>query len=284
MRYFLPALLLLLSFGCGENPFPPQTLVERLRILGVRAEPPEVDPLATIELSALVADPQGQGRELQFTWAVCLIMLGSEAMDIDCPGPDSYPLEGQGPLSELHIPDLVAWLAEQGFPLDQIEQVPDEQIPAEMPLYVGLSVTAGNEQTRAVKRIQVRLSGEEELNQNPSLTGVSLDEEPVGEEVLQLSASTKYTLAPLADEATRQTYRRANEDQDRLEDFLFTWYSTAGEFSDRRTILDVDTHGNRLDENEWSLPDELGPATLWVVVRDGRFGTDWISRQFEIVP
>lgn len=287
MRMLVSLLVLLMLFACSENPFPPQSLVERLRVLAVRADPPETDPFGTVELTALVADPQGQGRALQFSWAVCLLEFGTEASDIECPGPDSYPLPGEGPRTTLSLPDLLAWLVEKGIDLEQMDELPEDMRPAEIPLYVGFEVTAGGlrpETTRAVKRVTVRIESQEEPNQNPVLEGLLVNGVAVTDDPMQIGSHPKVTLTPVADENTRQTYLRQGEQEERLEDFLFAWYSTAGEFKSRRTILEVDNRGNRLDENEWDLPGQAGPVTLWLVVRDGRYGTDWLELRFEIAP
>jgi hypothetical protein len=280
MRFFIPLTLLLVCTVCAcESPFPPSTLVERLRILGVRAQPPEADPFGEVQLSALVADPQGEGRPLHTRWAVCLVELGPVSADIECPGGESYPIEAEGLTATLSMPDLVAWLAEKGFDLDDLP----ENLPVDdLPLYVGFEVVAGSERTRAIKRISVSMSLNETSNTNPVLVGLEADGQVVSDQVMGLTAGAEVDLVPLSDEGTRQTYRRKGEEQDRVEDFLFSWFSTAGEFGDRRTILDVDSDGNPLDENEWTLPEETGPATLWLVVRDGRFGIDWLEFQFDI--
>jgi len=271
--------------GC-EGPFAPQTLVERLRILGIQAEPPESGPFDEITLNALVADPQGAGRQMECSWGVCLIDLGYAAKDIACPGPDSYMLEGDCSSARLYMPDLVEWLAEQGYgPPDLPEEIPEEYQQEDPPLFVGLEVLAGSERTSGIKRVTINLSGQEP-NINPVLLGVEMDGQPLGEQPVSLPFGSQISLAPIVDESSRQTYRREGEDEDLLEDFLFSWFSTAGEFSERRTILDVDSHGERLDINEWTLDGEYtlpGPVTLWIIVRDGRFGTAWQEFSFEVL-
>jgi hypothetical protein len=273
--------------GC-ESPFAPRTLVERLRILGLKAEPPEVGPFDEVALEVLLADPAGEGRPVECTWAVCLVQLEYVATDIQCPGPDSYPLEGDCRSSVLSMPDLIQWLAEQGFDLDQLpEDLPEGFDVADLPLYVGFEATAGEERTNAIKRIRINLTGEE-LNINPVLLGAELDGIPLRDGVNQVVMGTEVELNPLADEGTRQTYKREDDEEDRLEDFLFNWYSTRGKFKDRRTILDIDSNGEPMEPNQWELTDEEytspGPATVWLVIRDGRYGTDWKEFQFEILP
>jgi len=256
------------------------TLVERLRILAIRAEPPEVDIFGEVELSALIGDPQGGGREPACTWAVCLFELGSVATDIACPGPDSYYLTGNCDSATLRLADLAAWLAEQGYPIDDID--PQNPPMEELPLIVGLQVRAGEEQTRGFKRIGVRLvAKDEDFNSNPRLLGVSIGGTlwVPGDPPVEVAAGQEILVVPEADESTRQLYRREEEDEERLEDFLFSWFTTSGEFLFRRTMLEIDSHGQRLDVNHWKLPPDVlvSENTLWLVVRDGRYGADWIE-------
>jgi hypothetical protein len=295
--FILPAVLVFTAVGCGGQ-FAHITLVERLRILGIRAEPPETDIFGEVELSALIADPRGAGRPLDCTWAVCLFELGGAATDISCPGPGSFYLSGDCDSATVRMNDLVAWLAEQGFQVGRFD--PDNPPMRELPLIVGLQVQAatvpngtapesGAETARGFKRIGVRLAATpEEPNRNPRLRGVSVGgmRWEAGADPLEIVANQKVLVVPEADVGTRQTYMREDDDIERLEDFLFSWFCTSGVFLHRRTILDVDSHGERLDTNTWSLPASvLSPEhTLWLVVRDGRYGTDWLEVPVEILP
>lgn len=266
--------------GCG-SPFPPETLVERLRVLGVRAAPPEAGPATIVELDALVADPAGAGRPVDCTWGVCLMDLGGEAKDIECPGEDSFPLEGGCDGVRLEMPALVAWLAEQG--LDP-EDLPDDMPLEDLPLYVGLDVRAGTARTRAIKRILVTLEPGEDPNTNPVLEGLRADGQPVPPGGMRIATGSRVQLEPLSDPESRQSYVPDDQQSGEpiLEDFLFSWFSTCGAFEDQRTILDVSQDGTPLDRNVWKLPKEAEACTLWVVLRDGRYGIDWISFDFDI--
>jgi hypothetical protein len=255
--------------------------VERLRILGIRAEPPEADPFSEVTLTALTVDPAGEGRPLTCTWAVCLVDLGPAAADIECPGGDNYFFGSDCATATLRMPELVAWLAERGL---DIQDLPDDLPIQDLPLFVGFEIDAGADRTRGIKRITVGLTPAEDPNVNPVLSDLEVDGMAVGDRVLSLPADAEVKVRPVSDETTRQTFRREGEDQDQVEDFLFSWFSTGGEFADRRTILDVDSRGNPLDVNRFRLPAEPGPVSVWVVVRDGRYGIDWKEHRFEVAP
>ena len=282
-RFLLGISLLSLLLSACDSPFPPRNLVERLRPLAVKASPPECGLSDQVELEALVADPQGQGRTLSFNWALCIVELDSAASDIACPGPDSYPLPGQGASSSLSMPELLDWLMEKGYDLDPEQWPEGEEMPEDISLFVGFEVSAGEEMMRGVKRIKLRLDGTSGDNENPRLEGLEMDGVAVEDAVLQIPAGAQVVMAPLVDESSRDTYIPDGESETQVEDFVFSWFCSAGEFEEDKTILDTDSEGRRLDTNVFKAPLEPGPVTVWLVVRDARFGTDWMSWQVEIL-
>lgn len=56
--------------ACGED-FAPYTLVDKLRVLGVRAEPPMLRPGERASLKALVVDPRDRSRKVGVIWIAC---------------------------------------------------------------------------------------------------------------------------------------------------------------------------------------------------------------------
>jgi hypothetical protein len=286
-RETLPALVALCAltalWGC-DSPFPDETLVERLRLLAVQAEPPEVGLDGRVDFRALVADPGGQGRPLEATWAVCLMRLDYAASDIACPGPDAYPLPADGLTASLSVPALVAWALEQGLPFDP-GAPPGGELPETVGLFVGLEVVAGQDRVRGLKRFALRLAGQAAPNRNPRLAGLELDGEPFEEGPAgwpRFAAGSEHHLRPLVRDGSLESYTPAGQTEPRLETLLFSWFSTAGEFRDQRTVLDPvlfqDLAANRL-----TAPDLPGPAELWLVVRDDRWGVDWLRVGFEAV-
>jgi hypothetical protein len=279
MRVLGIGILVVFLCGCG-SPFPPITQVDRLRILAIKAEPPEVGTSEETLFSVLVADPQGGGRELGYTFAVCWTQLGYEASDISCPGPDSYVIHSEGATARLSLPDLLMWMEEQGltFPVEGIE------LPSKVNLLIGLQVEGGGDRVRAIKRLTVRLKEDGEPNRNPVMDALRIGDQLLGGDPYPVPAGQTIDLIPVLAAGSQQWFRPEGDPNDRLEDALFSWYSTAGKYSDAFTILDVDTHGKPLEINSWKAPVEIGPIQIWVVVHDGRFGEDWIERSIIVVP
>jgi hypothetical protein len=64
---------------------------------------------------------------------------------------------------------------------------------------------------------------------------------------------------------------------DRREAIAVTWYSTAGDFSDRRTGVSETDRDEARTETTWTAPAKAGTETLWAVIRDDRGGVSWQS-------
>jgi hypothetical protein len=72
VRRLLVIALISSLFACSDDlPNADGALVDKLRILAVRADRPEVAPDERAVLSALVMDPKGGGRALTWTWLAC---------------------------------------------------------------------------------------------------------------------------------------------------------------------------------------------------------------------
>lgn len=97
-----------------------------------------------------------------------------------------------------------------------------------------------------------------------------------------VSPGTKLLMMPLYDPADRQVIgpsqdpKATKPDQESL---LFSWFQTEGAVELERTY-------DELPINRFTAP-SLGSSTnklvdVWVVVRDGRNGTDWVRRRLEV--
>lgn len=272
-------LLILLVAGCGGKGEDPATLVERLRILAVRAEPPQATLDEIVDLNALIVDPAGAGRPLSITWAVCLFDIPSSASDMFCSGPGSYPIEGDSVSVSLSLPNLADWVAQHGIDLDKA--VGDPRL-GDIYLLIGTEVSAGNETVSAMKRLKLQLKTGEPVNHNPQITDLEMDGTSLGAQPVSLNTGAKHKFRPVVSEDSREWFIPDKDTDEKLEDNIFSWFATGGDLFDSRTILDTDNAGNDLVLNDWTAPDEPGLHSLWLVVRDGRYGTDWIEILFEV--
>lgn len=277
--------LLILVYGCG-NPFPPRTLVERLRVLGIKSEPADTDLQGSVELSALVVDKTHLTDPYSASWIVCSPGGDYNTSAAACwsSGYYSLPAGACSPDSgvcstQLSMPQLIDWLAPQLSSLG-IDITTITSNISQVDIWIGFTVTIGDIEVQAIKRLPVHLPGDTTPpNNNPVLTGLNVNGASAGSDPIQLPAGSKITLKPLVDEYSRDTFTPSGESP-RQEDFVFSWFSTNGEFDFSRTISSHDNLDNGLDENKWSIPktlpsDQSADGFLWLVVRDGRFGTDW---------
>lgn len=247
-------LLPLLAFGiAGCDPgVSERWLLEEMRVLAIRAEPPEVAPGDTIALDALVVDPLGEGRPVQQTWAVCT--------------PD--PALGEASCGEpgRTVPLTVGTAATFTVPGDALDGLPDEVALRGIDLYVFLAAQAAElpggaeaDGEAAIKR--VRVSTDPLANRNPRLAWFApADAVHDGEREL---------LQAVATEESMETYEGPFGPDEEL--LRFSWYTTAGDLERGVTLGESEPW---IADLEW---DAETPATLYLVLRDDRGGIDWAS-------
>ncbi|RMG19639.1 MAG: hypothetical protein D6729_04665 [Deltaproteobacteria bacterium] len=313
------ASLCLIGSACGgEGNLRPPTLVDRLRILGVQAEPPEIPPLEDATLRVLAVDPEG--RELGFVFVAC-----DPIFDPDPGAPTFTACESAANLEDpeaaralfesgdarllgldLASPEAVYTPPRdaEGRPIDLMAELPAgdprrrtggsitvvvlaaplEELEAALldPKAADLSST---ETALALKRIT--LSEQPRPNENPALRGLrSGGALLTPRSALSFPPGVDVTLRAEVTPESLEHYERLRPDgtnEKRQETITVSWYSSAGRFGDRRTQAG--------EPNLFRAPGPEGPPPppaggrieLWMVARDGRGGTDWMA--FEgIVP
>jgi len=72
---------------------------------------------------------------------------------------------------------------------------------------------------------------------------------------------------------------------DRWEGIKVAWYTSRGHFVEEQTGLSEEEAGSATKtRNVWSVADQPGPATIWLVIRDTRGGQSWKTFHFEVTP
>ena len=267
-------------------------LVSRTRILGIRAEPPEIAPGQRAALESLI----GFGPELE---ELVRIWIGCEQEDgpcltgglpkIDMKNPDLEALRKQGFLGiEPGIPptytaraDLLDDLTEEqrlegrnvtvqltAFPAEQLEA---EETPEKIDFN---AVEAG------YKRLPVSLASTP--NNNPVIEGIAVDDETEpADSVIEVRAGSEVTLTLRAEEALLiEEYEFVTSEgvvEERVEEPYVTWYVTDGEMLDP---LNLWPHFSA----DWVAPEDTGVQGTWfAVVRDRRGGMAWATREWATV-
>lgn len=263
----------------------PAWRVDKLRLLAIRADPPEIRPGEGARFEALLVDPE---QSVSTTlWVAC---GEEEATDFGCPfdptslDPEATPEE----LAEAGIIGIEPFLPPTyTAPEDLLAGIDDERLRTE-----GVNVTINalalpevaeddtefdfNQVESGFKRLVV--SEATTPNENPEIVGFQVDGIDIATDQLVLvDPAEAYELAPvLADDAV-QTYEYLNIDgvvEERTEEPWASWYATDGEVTEDTTLPPF-------LESTWIAPEAPGvEGTWWVLIRDRRGGLAWTSRRF----
>lgn len=268
----LPLLLLLPGLaGCLTQELSPSWLIDRTRILAVRAEPAEPAPGDTVTFTSLSVDPD---QDILVAWTGCVLeSSGSFGCD-----PEQSSFIGLEPV-------VAPTLAVPADLLDDLE--PEQRLEgknyiltlAALPGDTDLSDPEGFDEEDileiAYKRMPVSAGGDP--NVNPDITDVLLDQDQTVERgaTVVVSPGQTYDLDPRLTDASIQTYTFVNSEgvtEERVEQPYFTWYATDGTFSNTLALYPE-------TEISWTAPTapEQPEIQLWVVVRDRRGGMDWFE-------
>jgi hypothetical protein len=250
------ALLLLAATAvlgaCGDYVDDP-SVVRRLAVLAVAAEPPEAAPGASVALSSLIADPKGGGRAIGGAWSVCLPLLLAPTSQViseaSCTVPANQLALGTGTSLTIAIPP------------DLLDGLPPAQQASGVDFPIAFEATAGGERSWAVKRVRVSTSASP--NANPSVTGIAIDgADPGASPASATWGATLEVAGTISAGDTGDVFER------------FTWFVTAGGFGQENQSYSGDPAQWRTDGRRASP----GTATLYGVAGDGRGGVAWAVR------
>jgi hypothetical protein len=206
LSLLLAGALSLGAAGCGN--FQDVTTVVDLRVLAIRADPPEIliDPTSLTDLSrlpesfsttvtALIADPAGGDRPITVDALACprqidavtaatgkngIVCKDPQSSDPDrsvsvTPPPPDSPLAVRTPFgdAQLEIPSMLPReLLERAYMID-----PSAKLGFQLPIAFQLAVAAGPESEIAIKRVIFTVPppdhAEQPANANPRITGLT---------------------------------------------------------------------------------------------------------------
>jgi hypothetical protein len=270
--------------GCTTTELSESWQIDRLRVLGVAAEPAEPRPGDRVTFTSLVVSPVVPVAST--VWFACL----SGGDDFGC-AIDPALLDGLEAGGEISGDDLEALYA-AGFigaepylppvwdvPVDALDSLSAEDRVEGLTAIVNVTAIPEGEDLDesdlelAYKRVPV--SESLAPNHNPSIAAISVDgvEIPEGT-VASVDRGQPYTLVVSLPEAAVETYTFVNQDgveETRTEEPYLTWYAEAGEFDQTNDLWPY------FDAVYYPPDDGAADATLWVVVRDRRGGMAWSS-------
>lgn len=252
------AVVLVLGHVACADPLPPPSLVESLRVLAVRATPPVAAPGAEVALDVLIADPEGDDRELAIEWAGCL--APADADPVRCFDEARASRLGSGPAARVTIPsDALATEPEAVFGVAVLVCTGGriEWGPAR-PTCIG-----GQEEILSTKRILVAA----EPADNPAVSFVAFGGVvAIDGELLRLDPCG-FRCGP--------TRVSLNVNGPAPEGLWTAFAATRGDFDEPFVDGTAPT-------TLWDAPDGGGPVRFYFVVRDDEGGVDWAIRDVEV--
>ncbi len=287
-RYPFPLPLLLA--GCVINSdrwtrpseLPPAWLVDRTRVMAIKAEPPEAYPNTTVSFEALIARPPEDTDPLGVLWIAC--PTEGDGSGFGCPPPATTATESDvaiigfepGTPPVYTTPqDILEGLDEQAAregvyvlvqaiaaPLDTFED-----------LYGSTSLEDIDETDLVLSYKRLVVSNATTPNHNPTVATFTLDgiSMPPGVQV-QIDAGEPYELGITLPDGTREVYTYLNSDgveEERTEEPYATFSTTSGEVFGSITLWPYMQAG-------FVAPLEEGTEGQWIVVlRDRRGGMGW---------
>lgn len=249
-------LIALLTAACGPE-FDEEEKIEGYRVLGVQAEPPEVDPDGQVTLTMLEHDTEAP-RAISYTWSVCLVNTG-DVGGFQCVDPQfEFALESTGPTTTIDFgPDgfNVRALFEAFGPFPGADGRP-LTLADGFDIYVNVvSRAEGGRAVSTYKRVRVRDG--EGLNRNPTVARIDAAGAPLTE---ALRPGETIELEAIIDESTRDV-----RPDGATEVYTYRWYAVDG-------VVD-DGFGPQTAIVDYTAPTEPGTDLVFVVVRDGQGGS-----------
>jgi hypothetical protein len=290
--------------GCQPELGRPASLIDRERVLGVRAEPAEAGPSDAVTYTSLVASPAGTVTSPAMVWSVCKLR---KPVDENTPVSqacltDALTPASQGPSATIPMPSAACVNFGPLAPASKNETLrptdPDSTGGYYQPLRLDLDTGQGVSQTIIRERIACDLAGASLLlaqefrarytiNRNPTLAAldVLVDDVPVSFDAIP--AGSRVRMRASWSEASPETYpvfdAMSQTLTDRREALWVSWYATAGRFDDSTTGR-AETDPALWTENGWQAPAEVGTYYLWLVLHDSRGGTDFATYGVTVAP
>jgi hypothetical protein len=291
-------LLALVAVACGDTEDQPSRVFD-FRVLGIATEPSELiastcerTPEALDELAAevtyraLLADPAGAGRPIQYTLWAC-----AKQSDRRCQDEADRALlaEGTTTAGELTLairPGAVR-VAQDRLLLERVLEEDDYQGLGGIRMPLVLRVVAGDEEVYAQKLMVFWCPVVEGMKANvqPVIPGLRLDAAPWPDgEPLELRGPGPFVVTAEDVSALEETYVVPGLRLQAVtlkEAWEISWHTTLGQFGPQETG-GADFGGQQgRHRTEWKPATNAAAqeVTFWAVVRDGRGGSSWQVRR-----
>ncbi|MDD5223077.1 MAG: hypothetical protein PHE84_03730 [bacterium] len=274
-------LLLGILPACGGN-FTPKSVINKLRILGIRADRPEICPFGStacpeetyaqsVSVALLAADETGIVTDglfpggpflkdgYQVEWGRCQYSdrIG-QVEEPDCTQDVNARFAEHQPLLVIPGPEILAELVRiygdllgdinfstfsPGESQDIVSQFGVEYVSQ----LLGAAVVSENDRDWGIKRIRLSVAERSKINLNPELTEVTINGIPIvpaGETQMAITPAESYRIGWKFPDSSWQEYisKTAGGEETRKEMLSLAVYATAGNFVDKDSNDDTEVN------------------------------------------
>ncbi|MDI1442810.1 hypothetical protein [Polyangium sp. 6x1] len=290
------ATMFLVVAGCLPAESERESLVSGPRILAVRSEPPESIPGAPVVYEALVVTPDGDLQGASVQWAFCAApkpLTENASVSAACLGEAVRPIVGASVSVTAATPtDACSLFGPETPPGGFRPRDPD----ATGGFYQPVRVQAMERTAFVLERITcnlpnapldvaVELARRHVPNRNPKLLPLRafVNGAPAPLDALPAGADVRFEVGWGAEDA--EVYPAFDPKKQAIvehrEALRVSWYATAGMFESDvtgRAAEDMET----TTANVWSAPEAPSRVFMWLVLRDGRGGTDFAEYLLDV--
>ncbi|MBN2693135.1 hypothetical protein JXR93_00610 [bacterium] len=278
-KYILSILLMAtLFYGCGPEMTSPVE-VNKLRVLGIKADKPWASPGEEVTLTTLITAPEDYTGEYHNVWLVCdpEAVDGSNGSFLSCMNFEGGGIIGQpGFESDTHtfrIPEdsLTAFGQEEKL-LYVVLILCEDTMENCTNLAMGSGGVDPSSFLISFKRVKV-VQADAEKNSNPVLSDIYMNDTKLESDTLQaLTEDVDFKAAVTQDSFEKQLNY---DDQEVDERITFSWVSTKGSIDYFYTNQKRDETLEEFDENSFSPPKDGGSYKIYIIAQDDRGGMDW---------
>ena len=280
-KYLFVSFCLFLISGCMDE-FSSASIVEGLRVLAIKGEPPALALGEETGISALIVTPDDSPAVT--SWELCIYTLDEDSLRT-CPE-DAILQRGDGDtFSIVYDQQMYEKISPFCNPTGALgNTIPDG---AELPdcdedglqITVRIRTTGYNDSIVAVKTLHFLMDSTETRNKNPVISNIS------GQATVR--PGQKYTISCPIDENSVETVIEGETSEE--EKIRYRWYMVGGDI----TATGSGGNGGGMgapsrdkemadDEAEIEIDDDATVARIWCVVADERGGVDWRRMDFTV--
>lgn len=255
--------------SCSDDKFPKSSRLDRLRVIAVTTDTPEINEAGgNIQISLWLSDPKGENRLIDVSYKTCMdpgIVFGK---DPKCGDDDQETTISGISLSSQDRTEGLNNLFSIVVPPNLLANLSTKDKFNGVSFIVSLKIKTEDEAVETFKRIRISTKAGADLNTNPSITDLTFD--GAAPSFPSDKAHVKAVLGIGA-----QDYELIDGDDNlvkKSEELYINWYTTSGEFIPSVTEIS--------DFSKLDLKNSPTQLTVIGVLRDSRGGVFVYKKEF----